>query len=294
MENWFVPYTASEVPQAQSVLILAPHPDDEVFGCGGCVALHRARQVPVHVLLLTDGGRDADEAARAQYVAQRWQESQAAAAILGHTLERLPYRDRSLGAASRLAADIVAAALRCSADLIYAPSPWEIHPDHYHAALAAFEALRQLPDGVRLATYEVGVPQRPNTLVDITSVQAVKQQAMACFVTQLAVQRYADQVTGLNVFRSYTLGLEVAAAEALTVFSRTELDSDPCRLYASERQHLLMTAAKAPQRELELPRDIDSLYRRLASAEAENRQLRNSRSWRLTAPLRWLASRLYR
>ncbi len=238
MRDRFLPYTASEVPPARSVLVLAPHPDDEVFGCGGCIALHSAKQVPVRVLLLTDGGGDefgasADATGRAAYVERRWRESEAAGEILGYKLERLPYRDQSLCDVASLSADIVAAALRCSADLIYAPSPWETHPDHHHAAWAALEALAQLPDGTRLATYEVGVPQRPNTLVDITSVQALKHRAMACFATQMELQRYAEQVTGLNVFRSYTLGRAVKFAEALTVFSRADLERDPCGLDTS-------------------------------------------------------------
>ena len=37
------------------VLIVAPHPDDETFGCGGLIKLKRDAGVPVRVVLLTDG-----------------------------------------------------------------------------------------------------------------------------------------------------------------------------------------------------------------------------------------------
>lgn len=37
-------------------LVLAPHPDDEVFGCGGLILTRRKAGLPVQVLYLTDGG----------------------------------------------------------------------------------------------------------------------------------------------------------------------------------------------------------------------------------------------
>jgi LmbE family N-acetylglucosaminyl deacetylase len=40
---------------ARSILVLAPHPDDEAFGCGGLIALKRLEGCPVHVIFLTDG-----------------------------------------------------------------------------------------------------------------------------------------------------------------------------------------------------------------------------------------------
>ncbi|MDB5818987.1 MAG: family deacetylase [Rhizobacter sp.] len=36
-------------------LVIAPHPDDESIGCGGLIARLRAAEVPVHVVLMSDG-----------------------------------------------------------------------------------------------------------------------------------------------------------------------------------------------------------------------------------------------
>jgi LmbE family N-acetylglucosaminyl deacetylase len=38
-----------------SALVFAPHPDDEVLGCGGTIALKASAGVPVHVVVMTDG-----------------------------------------------------------------------------------------------------------------------------------------------------------------------------------------------------------------------------------------------
>jgi N-acetylglucosamine malate deacetylase 1 len=44
-------------PGGERVLVLAPHMDDEVIGCGGTLALHVARGADVTVTFLTDGRR---------------------------------------------------------------------------------------------------------------------------------------------------------------------------------------------------------------------------------------------
>src|SRR5208283_2892446 len=41
----------SQVP----ALVIAPHPDDETFGCGALISLKRSMGVPVRVVVLTGG-----------------------------------------------------------------------------------------------------------------------------------------------------------------------------------------------------------------------------------------------
>ncbi|MHC4993433.1 MAG: PIG-L deacetylase family protein [Planctomycetota bacterium] len=67
---------ASHLPVTrQPALVVAPHPDDEVLGAGGLIALKRTRGAVVHVLYLTDGeaalrdfGADPDDVARRRRV----------------------------------------------------------------------------------------------------------------------------------------------------------------------------------------------------------------------------------
>jgi hypothetical protein len=44
-------------PEGHKILVIAPHPDDEVIGCGGTVRLHRQLGHTVTILYLTDGER---------------------------------------------------------------------------------------------------------------------------------------------------------------------------------------------------------------------------------------------
>ena len=53
-EQDLIPYTAGRL-EGSPVLVLAPHPDDEVFGCGGALVQAAKNGIPVRVVVLTDG-----------------------------------------------------------------------------------------------------------------------------------------------------------------------------------------------------------------------------------------------
>lgn len=216
-ESDILPYQAQPLITAAGVLVLAPHPDDEVFGCGGALAAHAAAGVPVHVIILTDGALFGDPDTRLG-------ESCMAGQLLGYgEPECWNFPDRGLEYGEPLVTRLVAAITASAADLVYAPSLREIHPDHRQLAMAAVEAVRRVGGRLRLAQYEVGVPLRPNLLLDITPFLDRKRQAMACFVSQLRQQRYDEHILGLNRFRTYTLPVEVASAEAYTLVSAPAL-----------------------------------------------------------------------
>ncbi len=218
MEADLIPYTATPRLAARAALVLAPHPDDEVFGCGGAIAAHVRDGVPVLVLVLTNGALHGDAALRQG-------ESEAAARALGCAppeFWQLP--DRGLHYSDALAQRLADKITQTGSDLVYAPSPWELHPDHRQAHVLAMEAVRRAGPGVRLSLYEVGNPLRPNTLLDISALATVKDAAMACFPSQQAHQDYRLQIQALNRYRTYTLPAEVSAAEAYWVGRPDELD----------------------------------------------------------------------
>ncbi|MBI5275308.1 MAG: PIG-L family deacetylase [Burkholderiales bacterium] len=234
-----IPYQASPLPApAASVLVVAPHPDDEVFGCGGASALYAKAGARVQALLLTDGGLFGVPPPGMGIVEARKEEARRAAAVLGcQPPEFGPYADRGLQAGAELAAFIAGYARRFAVDVLLAPSPWEVHPDHRAAAQAAIDAAGQLGEGVVLVQYEVGAPLLPNVLVDITAVWQRKQEAMACFASQLAMQKYDRQVEALNVFRTYTLPQQVEVAEAFRVATPQQARDDPFGLEFAGRVH---------------------------------------------------------
>jgi len=280
-EDTIIPHKAVADIPARAVLVFAPHPDDEVFGCGGAIARHVAAGTPVQVIVATDGGYKKGAMgvpeAELRRARTREDESRAAAKVLGYgepVFWALP--DRALSFGEPLIAKILSAME--GKDLVYAPSLSEQHPDHRIIAMAALEAVKRKP-GTRLAFYEVGAPLRPNLLLDISSVAAAKRAAAECFASQLEDQRYDEQIAALNRYRTYTLRGDVAAAEAYVVVTSEELSIDPLKFHRPETERLLAEGAYAQL-------EIKEVRRLLHERDQELAAIRSSTSWKITAPLR--------
>lgn len=249
-ESQRIPYHPSALPVcgARGVLVVAPHPDDEVFGCGGCAALYAGAGIPVRSLVLTDGGLGGVRSGEGDLVATRYQEVICAAAILGYGAPIFGgFPDRSLQESIPAVTDLIVEQMNATgADVLFAPSLWEMHPDHSAAAQSALQAIKRLGNGYTLVQYEVGVPLLPNRLVDISPVHTQKQLAMKCFVSQLAVQAYDRHISSLNVFRTYTLAPGIEAAEGVRVATAAEADDDPFGLMFEGNAHPLHQCIAPP------------------------------------------------
>jgi len=298
IEQFFTPYECQNTLPGKKVVVLAPHPDDEVFGCGGTLAQMAAAGAEIDVYILTDGvlrseWSDLDgllaQQKRQAKAEQRRQESIRAAEILGYPQpifmglqdgELLQHVHLSDELGSRLAA-------MCP-DLILAPSIWEMHRDHRAVAQAALSLLLQSSGDCQLAFYEVGVPLIPNLMVDISGSQNRKDRAMQCFGSQLEAQAYADQIRGLNRFRSYTLGQQVFSAEAFHLVARADASLFTAT-YRPDHHTLALLRAEQAMRNS----GIDQLEQ-LKQALEESRQnmdaIKRTLSWRITAPLRAIKS----
>jgi LmbE family N-acetylglucosaminyl deacetylase len=280
MESQFIPYSVTTVP-AGRVLVLAPHPDDEVFGCGGAIMQHVAQGDEVTVIILTDGRAAVEHpnpANMLRYIEMRRQESRHAAVILGYQhLDFWEYQDRQLPCDETLMRRLQLLIETEKFDNVYAPSPFEVHPDHYALASIAIAAVSRCQHVVNLLMYEIAVPLHPNILFDLTSLSPRKQQAMHCFVSQLEKKKYNHFINSLNSYRAYTLPEPILAAEAYYIINNEQLRTQPTRRFGYTRQTLLLE---------EYAQKIERL-----SAELET--IYHSRSWWLTAPLRWVNRFLY-
>lgn len=236
MENLLIPYEARTNVGRGKALVLAPHPDDEVFGCGGAIMRHVEVGDPVRVIVVTDGGWQEDAGSETkEYVRRRQDECRNAAQVLGYGVpEFWGLADRHLCCNEKLVSRIGTAIADFTPAFVYAPSLYEIHPDHRALAMAAIEAVRRA--GVILVMYEIGAPFRPNCLLDITNLRERKRQAMYCFKTQLVQNDYVALVEALNRFRTYTLPAGVEAAEAYWLLDGKTLPGNAAELYSLEAE----------------------------------------------------------
>jgi len=229
-ESSRIPFEAGDLP-GRRWLVLAPHPDDEVLGPGGALAAAGRRGVILRVVVITDGSAGG---VGENLPARREEESRRAAAVLGIPEPRfLRRRDRSLIADSKeLAEDLSRELIDFRPDLILAPSPVELHPDHRAIALTLinlvgggrlgeplFEAIRHS----HLVFYEVATPMTaPNRIVDVTSTVELKREAAREFASQSA-HDYGSVAGAFAEFRRLTLPLSVKAAEAFWVIAVPEV-----------------------------------------------------------------------
>jgi LmbE family N-acetylglucosaminyl deacetylase len=221
-----IPFAPQDL-RGERLLVLAPHPDDEVIGCGGLVALHLRENRPVHVVVATDGAQAGD-------ASQRESESRTALALLGDaTIEFLRFPDRELANAGDLDQRLAAILREWKPDLIAVPSPLEIHPDHVALSRAFCDLIARDPSlfadlaVARVAFYEVSAPLRPNTLVDITAVADAKYAAIQTHASQAAIHDYTSYARGLNVWRTMTLPAHVKFAEGYWTTSLPSLRTTP-------------------------------------------------------------------
>jgi LmbE family N-acetylglucosaminyl deacetylase len=182
-------------PSFRRVLAFAAHPDDESIGCGGLLALLADAGAEVHVCFATDGEATIGAAMPAAEVARhRRGEAAAACRVLGTRAPTfLGHPDGGLADhADALAGDVRRLVAELDPEMVIVP--WELdgHPDH-RALFAA------VPEGVERWGYETWTPLTPNRIVDVSSVFARKEQALACYETahlafdvgaMLALNRY--------------------------------------------------------------------------------------------------------
>lgn len=136
---------AELAPSGSRVVVLAPHPDDEVLGCGGAVAALARAGVVVHVVGVTDGENShPSRAAELRHVrARERDEALRRLGIEDAHVHRLGLRDG--GVADDDVVDAVRPLLT-ETDLVLAPWEHDGHPDHDAVGRAA----RRLP-GHRLS-----------------------------------------------------------------------------------------------------------------------------------------------
>lgn len=175
-----------------NITVIAPHPDDEVLGCGGTIVKHVQAGDRVQVIIVTRGDprRYTDE-----QVAEVRAELQQAKTILGYErVEFLDFPAPKLDLISRAElAESISRTLRdFQTEQVYVPYPFDVHADHGACTQAALIACRPGPGSTvrELLTYETpsetewASPEHgfvPSIFIDISETLPQKLRAMACY-----------------------------------------------------------------------------------------------------------------
>lgn len=171
-------------PTWKRALIIAPHPDDEVIGCGGTGALIAASGATVDVVIVSDGAASVARELKAGEIATRREsETRSACAVLGFAEPRfLRRQDGTLwSSVDELSETLGQVIARANPQVIFAPWLLDAHRDHMAVALAV--ARTEPPAGCEIWGYEVWAAAPANRLVDVTAVWEQRQAALAAHTT---------------------------------------------------------------------------------------------------------------
>lgn len=191
---------------AVRALVVAPHADDEVLGCGGLIAAKRQRGHEVDVVFVSDSAASPDgREARPARAAQRRSEALRALELLGVAAARVEFIDAPDGSLDRLGPDaygrvqqrLVAILGRARPDEIFVPFLGEGSTEHDAAHWLVRAALGTAGCSAVVWEYAVwawwnplrlaGQILRPreNFRVELGELRARKLAALACHESQL-------------------------------------------------------------------------------------------------------------
>lgn len=191
----------------RSILIVAPHPDDETLGCGGTLARRVREGCTVAVLVVTDGCNlfrlsrwkiEADPTP-AETSAMRKEETRRAVDILGagrKAIRFLDVEDGSLAGHVEPVSETMAAVIRKTMpDEIYVTSEHENHPDHVAACAAVRSAMQKAQSRAALCRYIIALRPglslssvgEPSVAIDIADHLETKRRAVSQFDSHLTV-----------------------------------------------------------------------------------------------------------
>ena len=222
-----------------NVLVFAPHPDDEVLGCGGTIARYIKEGNVVYVCVVTSGFPPIYEKDYQIAKENGWPHFQYPDIMKAHNLlgiketffikfptvmlETVPRYELN-GKINELIQEL-------KPEVVFVPHFGDMQRDHALVSEAVMVAVRPKYDGTvryvysyeTLSETEWNIPHAsntfiPNTFVDIDPYLEKKIEAIKCFSTQICEfpnPRSAEAVEALARLRGSTMGAKAAEAFSL-------------------------------------------------------------------------------
>jgi len=197
-------------PFGKSMLVIAPHQDDEIIGCGGMMVLQKDTGGLLKLVFVMDGGDEFHEdgySSRKELVDIREKEALLVAGRLGIEspvfLRQQAFNDADVSTVAEKLHDCLVSA---KADVVLTPFILDHNHDHRLTNFALAHALLNIKDKPRILGYEVWGLCIPNVIVNIDKVMPEKQHLLSLYKSQLKGTDYLNCTTGLNMYHSRTFG----------------------------------------------------------------------------------------
>ena len=177
----------------QRVLVIAAHPDDELLGCGGTVALHTRVGDQVTAVIACEG-----ESLRygSKCVGQETHIRQAAEVVGVRDVRLLRFPDQKLDTMplTEVIGPLEQAVREVRPELVYCQFGGDINRDHQLLFQALLVATRPTEGNIRAiyafetaSSTEWAYPRSfvPDTWIDISATLSLKLKAMACYESEV-------------------------------------------------------------------------------------------------------------
>jgi LmbE family N-acetylglucosaminyl deacetylase len=185
----------------KKALIIAPHADDETFGCGGLITQKIRNGTDVFILFLTNGEKSLHSVPESELKQMRRTSAMNAARVLGVSENNIHWMDLPDGSVPRLDSpefntardNLMKLIQTLQVDEVFATHYLEGWSDHIAAYELALEALKKLDQNIDLCVYWVwawyylkikqivSLPWNKILVLPIHSVFATKKKALQVY-----------------------------------------------------------------------------------------------------------------
>ena len=195
-------------PQGKKVLILSPHPDDDVFGCGGSLGLY-PKSTKISAIYFSDGTRGTKQGQKDQGLKGIRQKEAIKSGKLLNIKEQifLGLPDGKFSVTKKNTAVLLSYLKKISPDIIYLPFFLDTNTDHQEACRIFYHTCKELKNNIKLYSFEIWNPIFPNRLIDISKKVSEKRLAIRAHCSQIGSRNYEKAIMGLNQYRAEVMGI---------------------------------------------------------------------------------------
>lgn len=195
----------------RNIIVLSPHPDDDIIGCGGTIYRYYLKGARVVSVYMTDGRKGNPGYNEDDLVGIRKEEAKRASAIVG--IERVIFlnnRDTELSPTSAAIIELSKIIKDIRPEAIFLPFLLDTHPDHMATNKILVGAMKSLPTFMCYA-YGIWAPLPTfNLSVDITPYMDIKKRALKEHRSQMEMLDFIEASFGLSKYYSVMFGKENA------------------------------------------------------------------------------------
>jgi LmbE family N-acetylglucosaminyl deacetylase len=211
-----------------NILVIAPHPDDEVLGCGGIIKKYSEKGDHVYVLIVTRGNPNKYPEDKIINVRNEAREAHQLLGVRETIFLNFFAPDLDMASLSEISTAIADEIKKREITTLFLPHRGDIHNDHrvvFNAGLVAARpvnnyTVKYIYSYETLSETEWAPPFRDDAFIpthfeDITAQFDAKLEAMACYKSQIREfpnPRSREALKALASFRGATIGVQRAEA----------------------------------------------------------------------------------